>query len=67
MGSFVTVVNENPIPESYNVAPNAKKVESIMKMQEKIVDMVNDAKFIKVTEEPTDLWKFNHRARLNIV
>ena len=68
MGTFVTHINENPIPESYNVSPlNPKKAESIMKMQQKIVEMENDSKFIKVTEEPTPLWKFNHRSRLNIV
>lgn len=67
MGSFTTVINENQVPESYNVAPLSKKVDSIMKMQEKIVEMQNDAKFIKVTTDDTALWKFNHRSRLNIV
>ena len=67
MGNFTTVINENPIPESYNVAPLKKKVESIMKLQEKIVEMQSDSKFIKVTEDSSALWKFNHRSRLNIV
>jgi hypothetical protein len=68
MGTFVTVINENPIPDSYKIDPLApKKAESIMKLQEKIVAMENDSKFIKVTEDATPLWKFNHRSRLNIV
>ena len=67
MGSFTTVINENPIPESYNVAPVGKKVESIMKMQEQIVAMENKPNFIKVTVDETPLHKFNYTARLNIV
>jgi hypothetical protein len=67
MGEFLSApVNSGPkevefLPEQKN------KTESIMKLQQKIVEMQNEVKFIKQTEDVTPLWKFNHRTRLNIV
>jgi hypothetical protein len=67
MGQFVDVQSTYQTREADFIPEPKTKTPSIMKMQQQIVEMSNEAKFIKTTEEDNPAWKFNHRSRLNIV
>ncbi len=67
MGQFNEVQGTYRAPISDFIPEPIKKTKSIMKMQQQILELENDTKFIKQTVETTALFKFNHVTRLNIV